>query len=152
MGAWGDESCSNDSCWDWLGSGGVEDIHEMKQEEVEPCLEHVFSVIGDDIATDCDKLGCVIWFLRHGLMVPKKFLHLALPITNKLLENVEESGYNPECRRRQLSQEHEDVLEALAGNGTIEPKHIPGLLEKICGVTDVSEEGADGEENEENDG
>jgi len=93
MGWWGLESCSNDGCWDLLGNGGIEDIHEPLQEDVEKCLERTFSKKDEgyrNYYNDDERVGVVIWLLDHGMVISDKYLKIAEEIHTQLLQSPDE--------------------------------------------------------------
>lgn len=129
MGAWGDESCSNDGCWDLLG---VADIYNMTPEQIEAALKDAEE---SKWAATYERLGVVIWVLRHGWTVPEKYLKIAKDWVKKLIDakSWDEDWCDPKSRRRQLLKEQTNVEEALANGGRLKAKeHIPGLLEKFA--------------------
>lgn len=129
MGAWGEESCSNDGCWDLLTMGN---IHEPTQEEADKCLDEVFSK-KCSWARHYEKVGAVIWLLRHGMRVSDKHLKRALRELKKF--NNEEhfnTWRDPECRARHVAREKEQLKEALKGDGTIKIEYVPGLFDKLA--------------------
>lgn len=130
MGAWGDESCSNDSCWDLLAP--IEDIHDFTQEEADKCLTEVFGG-ENDWAEPYQMVGTVIWVLRHGKKVEARHLEAALELL-KTFNNEEHFSMwrDPKSRQANVLKEKLQMEHALAGDGTIPEEHIPGLMEKIA--------------------
>jgi len=130
MGAWGCESCSNDSCWDHLDG---EDIHEMTQKEGTSSVTKVFQKLNGRSAKDKEtKLGVVIWILRQGLQVEKEYLIKARKFAEDL---IKDKGYL-ECwdndRKPQLDKEIKEIDVVLKNDGIGTKQHIPGLFEKMA--------------------
>ena len=137
MGAWGYESCSNDSCWDALHVGGIKNIHGVKQHEVTPCLE-VISIENSDCSEE-DFLGCVVWFLCHELTVEQSDLEKAKKIAESLIKDSDylSNWRNIEERKFHLSQEIKDIEKAIK-NGEkdkncekMDGRHHPRIAEKM---------------------
>jgi len=131
MGAWGLESCSNDGCWDALYVGGVSNMSDAKQDEVTPCLNILAE--RDWCGKDEKFLGCVVWFLSHGLIVEKNHLEKAKEVAQALLDNKGylDSWSPPEGRAENLRKEIKDIEDAMKNGGQGVEEHIPGLFEKI---------------------
>lgn len=131
MGAWGSESCSNDSCWDALKA---DDIHNMTQKEADLTLEKCF--VGKIFRSTRDKqtgLGVVIWILRLGLKVDKKFLKRASEFAKSLAEDEEylSEWKSVTTRKDNLAKELDDIKYALSNDGCGVERHIPGLFERL---------------------
>ena len=134
MGAWGTESCSNDSCWDCLYA---KNIHQMTQKEADNSLARTFeelSFFGDDAANKESALGVVIWILRQGLVVNKKYLKRALKWASDLSASKDYMNEwdSPQERKMNLDKESVEINKALIAKGKGIKQHIPGLLEKIA--------------------
>tara|TARA_Y100000310_G_scaffold56232_1_gene51564 strand:+ start:14524 stop:14919 length:396 start_codon:yes stop_codon:yes gene_type:complete len=129
MGQWGLESCSGDSCWDALDFGGVGDIHEMTQKEVD-------NFNWDKAArySKKDILGCVIWFLTHGKKVKMTKLREALVIAEQRLSReviAEEGWFAIDERHEMVKKEIADIKRAIKNKGIIRVRRVPGLLEHM---------------------
>jgi hypothetical protein len=133
MGAWGEESCSNDSCWDNLYA---ENIHEMTQAEADNSLVKAFSRQAEDDDDLCAKVGVVIWILRQGLRVKEKYLDRAKDIAYHLLGCKEylDRWNSSKTRAAHLGREIEEIKEAIKDGGLGKKQHIPGLFEKIAAL------------------
>ena len=133
MGAWGNESCSSDDCWDNLWA---KDIHNMTQKEADNSLAKTFiqKVAKGDDDEFAAQLGVVIWVLRQGLKVEKKYLTTAKNITLLLLGSKEylECWNEPKERLAHLKRESQEITEAIKSGGVGKKEHIPGLMEKIA--------------------
>jgi len=126
MGAWGSESCSNDSVWDCLVA---EDIHQMTQTEANVTLRETWK---HRWVTPFEKLGVVVWLLTHGLKVPKTKLKEVLPyIDEELKPKNLESWRDEEERKNCLLQERKEIEAALKAGGQGKERHVKGLMEKI---------------------
>jgi hypothetical protein len=138
MGAWGLDSCSSDSCWDLLGDGGIEDIDDIRQEEVDSCMEVVME------AEDCSyypryKLGAAIWLLDHGMTLKPAHIKWALSEVDKFIGEYEdaiakgavEGGPDAEEYIQTIRSERERILEAQKNGGQGSEYHADGLMEKI---------------------
>ena len=131
MGAWGSESCSSDACWDLMG--GLEDIHNPQQQEVEPCLEGVMET------AECSyypraRFGVIIWMLDHGMTVPDKYLEWAEKKGNSLLDAYSannDNGYLDDAVDC-LKDEIAIVKRARMNAGRGEHRHINGLFENFA--------------------
>jgi hypothetical protein len=128
MGAWGDESCSNDGCWDLLT---MENIHEPTQEQSDTCLDELFDT-KPEWPQPYEVVGTIIWLLRHGMKVKEEYLKIGI----ELLETFNNEDHfkqwrDPESRKANVLKEKAQLEAALAGDGTIPEEHIPGLFEKI---------------------
>lgn len=155
MGAWGLESCSNDSCWDWLYA---DNIHEITSEEIDqscakylgyhvdehgdkyklnPDLSHNWEYHGKQLISrenQQDFAGIVIWGLRHGCSVKPEYLELAKTCIIAMRDDDEylSDWSTAEERKACLIEELADVEAAMANpEHTIPPKHIRGLFERI---------------------
>jgi hypothetical protein len=128
MGAWGEESCSNDHCWDYLD---MEDIHNPDQSDVERCLTEA----ADPMRHDGPHLGCVIWFLRHGLKVSEEHLKEGITEAEELLldDDYLNQWCRPNVREQNLIKEITEMKQAIIDGGQGKVEHIPGLFEKILG-------------------
>lgn len=136
MGAWGTESCSNDSCWDALGDGGVGDIHNPKQCEVGPCLKSCVECIKKCPEYDGftqDYLGCIVWFIRHGMIVEEKHLLQGIMIARNMIKSQDhlENWCNQTERCKQLNLEIEDMAGAIEKDGQGTTREMEGLFAKI---------------------
>lgn len=136
MGAWGDESCSSDGCWDMLEDIGIDQIHEMKQSEVDSACKKLENLISKKVKFHVEDLrdivGCVIWFLRHGKRVPKSLLEKVIPLANKMIKEEDyEDWSDPDSRKKNVKKEADQIAQAIQGDGTISEEHITGLFEKL---------------------
>jgi len=133
MGAWGNESCSSDSCWDNLWA---KDIHNMTQKEADNSLAKTFAqkIASDDSDGFAAQLGVVIWVLRQGLKVEKKYLTAAKNITLLLLGSKEylKCWNEPKERLAHLKRESKEITEAIKNGGVGKKEHILGLMGKIA--------------------
>lgn len=132
MGAWGHESCSSDGCWDNLWA---KDIHRMTQKEADNSLKKAFNqkIKSDDDDSFADQLGAVIWILRQGLKVEKKYLVTANNITLLLLGSHDYlEGWDIDKRVKELKRESKEIKQAIQNGGVGKKKHVPGLMEKIA--------------------
>ncbi len=136
MGAWGHESCSSDGCWDMLGDIGIDEIHEMKQAEVDSaCQEledHISRTKKFYIEDLRDIVGCVIWILRHEKRVSKSLLEKVIPLTQRMIKEEDYNDWSSaEERRQNVQKEADQIAQAFEGDGTIPGEHIPGLFERL---------------------
>jgi len=144
MGAWGEESCSNDSCWDALCFGGIEEIHEITQEEVKPCLDKLDTEktsYGAFYGESEDFLGCVIWILRQGLVVEVKYIEKAKAVAEKCLTDEESLSRwcSKTARLEHLNKEIREMQSAIENDGQGIKEHIPSLFEKLGGCLGASD-------------
>jgi hypothetical protein len=138
MGAWGCESCSNDSCWDHLDL--CKDIHNCTEKEIEDCLAKYDSLATSEDARKREVfLGVVVWGLTHKSKVATKHLESAFGIAADLLKD---SGYlsdwrSSEERMNCLLDEIKLIKFALKNDG-LPPQEITspeGLLEKMLKIS-----------------
>ena len=142
MGAWGTESCSNDSCWDRLTA---KNIHKMTQKEANNTIKKLWEDKVENYKTKevrenhkyysaRDKLGVIIWVLSQGLRVPIIKLKEVLKYAKKAsdIKFIENEGWrNNEERRYSVLKEIELIQNAIKNNGVGEERHIKGLFEKM---------------------
>lgn len=132
MGAWGLESCSNDSCWDaFIG----EDLHSPTDEEIGFSLSQMNPSSEDD---EESYLGMIVWGLTHNNTLTPSALEAAKIIAEKL---VADEAYLKMWRvregepTRQAHLQHEIALisDALANGGKCsKTQEAPeGLMSKI---------------------
>jgi len=143
MGAWGTESCSNDSCWDCLEAI---DIHKMTQKEADESIDKLW-MYGTDkdrlypgaaLTINNDKLGVIVWVLSQRLKVSIKKLKECLSFAKESLntKNLEESGWRDiKERSNSLKKEIALIESAIKNKGKGEKVHIKGLFEKIDEMT-----------------
>jgi len=136
MGAWGEESCSSDSCWDNLWA---KDIHHMTQKEADNSLLKSFSQRSRrKDSTDAEilaaQLGVIIWILRQRLVVKKEYLFKGKVFARVLLSSKEylDNWENSAKRADHLNREIKDIDEAIKNGGIGKKEHVPGLFEKIA--------------------
>lgn len=145
MGSWGFESCSSDGCWDALGQFGIDNIHNMKQEEIDRacsqilhCIKNNKNPYGKKVHYNEDRteiIGCIIWFLRHGFNVGKDVLEAAIPFANAMSEKEDYNSWSdPEERKREVKKECDQIANAYENDGTIPKEHIPGLFENLTNI------------------
>ena len=79
MGAWSEESYSNDDVWDALSKGG-RDPRRIGQVRVNVLVSNLF--LSDK--RDETKLGVTVFFLLRGMKVPREHLEGALKMARKL--------------------------------------------------------------------
>lgn len=135
MGSWGTESCSNDSTWDLLGNAGIEDIHEIKQEEVAPAIAEIKPVLEYDLDEAVYALGAVIWILRAGLKIEDRaVLSQASAVAHKALEDEDylDGWVDRSDREDQLHEEIDELTLAAFLGGQSTKKHVPGLFENMA--------------------
>lgn len=136
MGAWGHDSSSSDACWDLLGEGGVEDIHNPKQKEVNKCMKNVMTT---DYASDFyprARLGVAVWLLDHGMTLDDEQLDWALDQADKFLSEydqaVEAEVTQPDdIYMKTVEAERERILAAKQNSGQGTKHHTKGLFEQI---------------------
>lgn len=134
MGSWGTESCSNDSTWDLMGNAEIEDIHEIKQEEVAPAIAEIKKSFADQ-----DKaiyaLGAVIWILRAGLKIEDMdCLNRAVQVVAVAVDDEEylDSWVDRSERESQLDKEIVEIIAAIENGGQGIKEHVPGLFENLA--------------------
>jgi hypothetical protein len=135
MGAWGVESCSSDSCWDLLGGGGIKDIHDVKQEEVDACMQYTMAAADSSYYPRC-KLGVAIWLLDHGMKLSEEQLNWAEAEVDKCITEYDtamEKQVVPPSPEHigNLKSERERILAAKQNSGQGQEHHVPGLCENI---------------------
>ena len=163
MGAWGNESCANDSCWDRLGNYGygIDDIHEVAQEQDKlnaGLAQHQQELDQSEAATDfitiakhgiryeyTDLLGCVVWGLTHGCKIDVEHLERALLIARSCLTEVEASNPSewrePDKRADCLREEITEMEAAIKADGQGQERHVKGLMERMCDPDEADENG-----------
>jgi len=135
MGAWGDESCSNDSCWDALHL--CKDIFEITDEEARKQSRHTMlkrTVYSNNPAENAEtKVGVIVHLLKEGKTVEVRLLRKALPYIQVMLgdESYLSRWRSPESRRGCLESERKQIEKAIGRGGVGERRHVPGLLERI---------------------
>jgi len=118
MGAWGDESYSNDGCCDALGEV-IEDIYNFSQGDANKCLKRNFDIINKQKEIETydkqDFLGCVVWILNQDKKVAKKYLMSALSFAEEMLSSKEylETWCSPSSRKYCLRKEIRILKKAL---------------------------------------
>ncbi len=135
MGSWGEESCSSDSCWDFLADCGLEDICDFSQKEADACVSKGLKIVKKkkniDAEDQADFVGMLIWILRDGKTINnKESLEVGIDFAQKLLEDKEylENWVDIKGRKNNLRKEIKQMKKALE-TGNIKKEHSPGLLE-----------------------
>lgn len=150
MGAWGDESCSSDDCWDALARCGIKDIHDMKEDDAHSALV-MFVTFSKEWNTRTKEihLGMVTWILRHGLGVEHVHLRLARDHAHELRKDGAYMARwrDHAAREVQLGIEIHDIELAMRDlpegqRGRVQAREVPGLLERLhaggCENTDLA--------------
>ena len=136
MGAWGTESCSNDSCWDNLSA---KDIYKMTQKEVNDTIKKLYlpdkhrGYKGKE-ADDFDKLGVVVWCLSQGKRVDIKVLEEVLEIAKKEsdIKFIRRQGWrSSKDRKISIDKEVELIKNAIKNGGKGKKPYIDGLFHKF---------------------
>ncbi len=133
MGAWGEESCSNDHCLDNLLA---EDIGNITQREAEESLAVSLESLDNNPCDIYDAkafLGVVIWCLDHGCQVAENYLQRGIRVAELMLSNPEyfDRWRDPAQRERCLHDEVAIIQHALAHDGKSDRRDIPGLMDKM---------------------
>ena len=132
MGAWGWESCSSDACWDLLGAGGMDDIHEPTQEETDNCIEHVLNEEDDSDFYPEARLGVFVWLLDKGMTIKVEHLKIALSWVENFIEKFDHQE-DDERKLEAFKVEEALIQAAIKNNGKGTPRHVKGLLEQMLG-------------------
>jgi hypothetical protein len=133
MGAWGNESCACDDCWDLFYA---KNIHEMTQKEADRSVKEAFKKKARYDWQIQARLGVIVWILNQGLKVGNRYLKLVQNYPNRLLKDKEhmDSWREPDERKRCLREERQQIKEALKNDGVGKLKYTKGLMEKMADI------------------
>ncbi len=128
MGAWGENSFSNDTTYDFLQlnimyriAGGVDELDVTND---------ILKEILDDI-DKCDdnytKMASIIFLVYKGCSIDASYIDMALSYAEYELNNIKSKDWsNSSGRLAKLGEEIENLKKAKL-NGKIDPLHIPSI-------------------------
>lgn len=134
MGAWGVESCSNDSTMDCL-CDYCEDTNSPTQSEADKCLKNEFNV-----EYSSTSLGLVIWFLNKGLSVGEDYLNRCIEYANtEYNSDNKDEWFDFEARKDMLKLEKKILTSALENNGKATKRFKKPVGDILGGVLSIDD-------------
>lgn len=140
MGAWGEESCSNDSVLDILDEYFITEEH-YTQNDADNCMNDVISSflsrkpssLRYDSTCFQDLVGCAVWILRDEKIISHNHLVIARAAAQWMRDSEEylEEWNNPKLRKAHLEKEIAEFEYAMKNGGKLDKKvEIPTLMDK----------------------
>lgn len=128
MGAWGENSFSNDTTYDFLQlnimyriAGGVDEL-DITYDILKEILDDI-----DKCDDNYTKMASIIFLVYKGCSIDTSYIDMALSYADYELNNIKSKDWsNPSGRLVKLGEEIENLKKAKL-NGRIDPLHIPSI-------------------------
>ena len=128
MGAWGENSFSNDTTYDFLQlnimyriAGGVDEL-DITYDILKEILDDI-----DKCDDNYTKMASIIFLVYKGCSIDTSYIDMALSYADYELNNIKSKDWsNPSGRLVKLGEEIEN-FKKIKLNGRIDPLHIPSI-------------------------